>query len=753
MTEPSVPGTGDELLNPEETARILELARACKAAARAVLLYPSSHPAIAATLGRIVQTTSAESMRGPLKITVLPEELRIDGRKPGRDDQAVTDLAVLLHDHLIGEMVIHPGGDRDAWLAFLRLIGKSSEAIRADGGIARAWTTMAGRHIELREIDYGEVLRERKAGHSAAWDSIIKNCLEGMATFDDSAMAELLAMAGDSERISELMSTIEKSASGGVGAKSAAVMRMIRGFIQTVSQKQPEMLESALSNVASAVGQLTPEMVMAVLTEDAQQAGKTATERAMDAVLSHMPDQAIAGFVSRNVIAEGHATDRLAHAFQALVSDSTERERLLTLTRDDVAASPLGSTDGFDGVWSAVAQKLLTSYTDKPYVSDAYARELSGTRTQAIAVEKVSDDPPERVTAWLSTVSTTAVRSLDISLLLDLLGIEQNDAKWGELMTPVVHTLEDLLLVGDFDAALSLIDVIAASAAGNGTKERRQHAMIAIDMIVSGPMMQHIVIHLGSVDDLQFDRVKSICLKFGEVLVRPLAEALAAEQRGARTRERLTDILLAFGAVARRTIERLKNSANAAVRRTAIQLMRQFGGSDALPELKELLDDTEPQVQREAVRAILNVGTDQAFQILQEALKTGSEQSRNAIMQSVGSLRDERATPLVVHIVRNVDYKKLTNVYLRAIEQLGQLKDPEAVQPLAEAFRRPGEWWAPRRTSALRAAAAAALARVGTDDAFAVLEDAVNNGPRGLRNAARPHLRNRRPAQGAQGAA
>jgi len=59
-----LPGADAELLSPEDTTRILELARACKAAARAVLLYPSSHPAIAATLGRIVQTTSAESMRG-----------------------------------------------------------------------------------------------------------------------------------------------------------------------------------------------------------------------------------------------------------------------------------------------------------------------------------------------------------------------------------------------------------------------------------------------------------------------------------------------------------------------------------------------------------------------------------------------------------------------------------------------------------------------------------------------------------------
>jgi len=741
-------GSDVELLNAEDTARILELARACKAAARAVLLYPPSHPAIGATLGRIVQTTSLEALPGPIRIAVLPDELRIDGRKPARDDQAVTDLAALLHDHLIGEMVIQPGGDHEAWLGFLQMLGRSPESIRAEGGIARVWTTMAGRHIELREIDYSEVLRERRGTHSAGWDRIVLSCLEGMTTFDDSAIKELLELAGDAERMAELMNTIETKAQGGISAKSAAVMRMIRGFVDAVTAKQPEMLAPMLANVASAVGQLTPEMVMALLTEDAATAGKTKSERVMDAVLSHMSDQAIAGFVSRNVIAEGTATDRLAQAFQALVSDTTERERLLTLTKDDVAASPLGGTDGFEGVWSAVAQKLLTSYSDKPYISDAYARELASSRTHAVAVEKVSDDPPERVAAWLTTVSTTAVRTLDISLLLDLLRIEENDLKWGDLMAPVVRTLEDLLLVGDFDAALSLIDVIAAASAEGGTTERRQHAMIAIDMIVAGPMMQHIVIHLASVDDTQFDRVKSMCLSFGEVLVRPLAEALAAEQRG-RTRERLTTILLAFGAVARRTIERLKNSANAAVRRTAIQLMRQFGGSDALPELTELLDDNEPQVQREAVRAILNIGTDKAFQVLQEALATGNEQSRNAIMQSISSVRDERATPLVAYILRNVDHKRLTSVYLRAIEQLGALKDPEAVQPLTEAFRRPGEWWAPRRTSALRTAAAAALARVGTSEAFAVLEDAVTNGPRGLRNAARPHLRNRRPAQGA----
>src|SRR5206468_5025281 len=122
------------------------------------------------------------------------------------------------------------------------------------------------------------------------------------------------------------------------------------------------------------------------------------------------------------------------------------------------------------------------------------------------------------------------------------------------------------------------------------------------------------------IDEAQFERVKAMCVSLGEVLVRPLAEALSVEERP-RTRERLTSVLLAFGSVGRRTIERLKTSQNPAVRRTAIQLMRQFGGSESLPDLTELLDDTEPQVQREAVRAILNIGTDKAFQVLREALE------------------------------------------------------------------------------------------------------------------------------------
>src|SRR5204862_556547 len=132
---------------------------------------------------------------------------QLDDRVPARADAALTELAVLLHSHLIGEMTVHPGGDVESWRTFLLLVGRTPESVRADGGIARVWTTMAGRHVELREIDYAEVLRERHGGDTAVWNRVIANCLQGSSfDLDEAGIRELLGIAADSEQLVNLMS-------------------------------------------------------------------------------------------------------------------------------------------------------------------------------------------------------------------------------------------------------------------------------------------------------------------------------------------------------------------------------------------------------------------------------------------------------------------------------------------------------------------------------------------------------------------
>lgn len=723
-----------------DAARLTEFARAFKAAARSVVLYPESHPAIAATLGRLSQLTSPPLLTVPFRISVTADALLLGGAPIARPDASLRELAELLHAHLVGELTVLPGGDTAAWRQFLLLIGQSPESVRAEGGIARLWATMAGRHVEVREIDYAEVLRERDLGTAATWKDVVASCLAGNnIEIPEELLLALLDGSTTSDALADILAEFDHGSPDGpsLQTRAAALVRLLGGLVRAVTSRAPERTGTLMRDLADAMGRLTPDMLATLTQPRAGEAAADGDEPILQSVLGHMSDRAISRFVASNATGYG-AVERVVQAFQSLVVDADRRERLVSMAHDEAASAAAGDA-GFEERWQGVAERLLTQYSDESYVSDTYARELGMARAQAIQIEQLNEDPPERVAAWLGTVSTTELRRLDLTLMLDLLHLEQEPKRRAALSTPLLMLLEDLFLVGDFEAAQLLLAALHAhdDATPEG-RERHAFSTAVTSRLVTPATMRHLVGHLGTVEEPQFERARDICLLLGERLVTPLAEALAAEER-TRTRERLTEILIGFGRIGRQHVEQLKSSANPAVRRTAIYLLREFGGSDALPELAELLDDAEPGVQRDAVRAILNIGTDDGYRVLEQALEGGTPRSREAIMHALGT-RDERATPLLVYIAEHVDHRgELQWVYVRALELLGQSRDPESVPALAAAVRR-GEWWAPRRTRTLRSVAAAALARVGTASAVEALEDAAANGSRGVRRVVAPHL-------------
>jgi HEAT repeat protein len=221
-------------------------------------------------------------------------------------------------------------------------------------------------------------------------------------------------------------------------------------------------------------------------------------------------------------------------------------------------------------------------------------------------------------------------------------------------------------------------------------------------------------------------------------VIAPLAEVLSAEQ-DARSRNRLRDILVGFGARGRESVQQLMQATNWEVRRTAAYLLREFGGAEGLKELVPLLADSEPLVQREAIQGLVLNGTDAASEILLGALKGASGRSRQTLINELVAMRSERAAPLFAYLLRRIDRSTLQPVYVAAIEALGTFGGPDAVDALKFALSQ-GEWWAPMRSRRLRTAAATALARIGTPDALDALRAAAARGPRGARAAARAQL-------------
>ena len=719
------------MLDQDSTTRLTDFARACKAAARAVSLYPSTHPAIRLSLARLAEASSRITSRGSVTLGVVPDNLLLDGAASAKPDQAVRETAALLHDHMIGLITLHSSPDPDGWLPFLHILAKSFDDVRTAGGIGRLWAATGQRHLELQEIDYADILRERAAGQESHWNDIIRACLNLDSPLDEETLHGLMEVCGDPERFSEFVLALEQNGETNMGSKATALLRMLRGVIDLVSRTEPTKIEPLLKNIAHGFGTVSPELLLELLSTEEGRADKAA-----DLVLqvaSRMTDTTLGGFVAKGIIAQGGATTRLAQAFQALVPEHDRRPALLELAHSQVSESPLGQNEGFQDMWKNAAD-MLTSYSDEQFVSESYARELSGARTQAFEVERVSDDPPERIGSWVTSVGAAEVRALDLRLLLDLLTIESDPERWKTVTIPVVSHIEDLLLVGDFEGALQLTTILTAEANGDG--DRKTAAVAAVARLSEGAMMTHVVTHLRSVDEAAVEQLKRLCIMVGPSIVKGLAEALATEKRAA-SRQRFTHILLGFGPAGQNAVEQLRGSANPAVRRTAIHLLREFGGSEALPDLTTLLDDTEPHVQREAVRAILSIGSEEAYVELQRALATGTNQTREVLTTALVSMRSERAIPLFEYIVRKLDRTgPLRSVYLQAVESLGALKAEHTVDLLKDALYS-GEWWAPFRTAELRRTVAAALRQIGTPEAQRVLQTGADSGPRGVRAAIR----------------
>ena len=495
-------------LDSETTARLADFARACKAAARAVSLYPAAHPAIGATLGRLTELTAALTTNGPFTLQVRPQILLVGEAAPARPDSAIVEIADMFRRHLIGALTLNAGLDATSWRTLLLLLARTPEDVRADGGIARLWATAGGPSVEIEEIDYAEVLRE-KEGDVATIERVIAAALAGpQLELDDSAMHTLLEIVGDPERLKELMKGSRRA--------TAEKRRSTRGRRRSSASSRPDGIRrpdepgaarQVFRQVGHAAGAMSAEGMLELLARRTQTRshGRLGQRRQRDGPAHGRRDGR--EFVSNSVIAERGASERLAQAFQTLVPERDRQRQLLALARKTSPASELGQEEISPSSGSSV-EAMMTSYTDASFVSDEYARELTAHAPGPSTWRRPATIRRSGSAAWLATVSDAALRTLDLQLLIDLLVIEADGARWRDIAETVVTHAEDLVRVGYFDQAWVLADRSAIE--GQKDPGRGTAARAALDRFGRGRDDKHVAKHLRGADDDSYERFKRL---------------------------------------------------------------------------------------------------------------------------------------------------------------------------------------------------------------------------------------------------
>ena len=735
----------DRRLPPDLSERLIEFARACRAAARAVALYPSGHRAVDDAVRRLTEVGRRAAGDAGMAIDVMPDELRIGGAAPHRVDAAVAELAGLLYAQQIGGLTLHGTADRESWQVLLGLLSRSPDDNRRDGGLARMWETAGGPSLEVHAIDYAALLRE---GHGGSLARLLRAANDGAlqaVSLDD---LEAIIDAVEQRRAGARGDADEAGETAGL-----AIARLGALVVSRSGEADPARVEAALTRLAQLTEQLSADGMRALIgaragigaaADGAAGVGAGDDANGAAAVLDHLDEPGRARFVAAALVAEGSATARLREAFEALVP-ADDRRRVASL-----AEGLLPETGAPPADVPRLRQELdqmVVSYDDHRFVGGSYARELTLARGRAEDLETAKPDPPDRIEAWLTTVSDGALRGLDLQVLVDLLSIPgQDDEQYAAIAGQAAARVEDLARVGLVEPALALERalgaVIAAGASGAGgaaassPDNRARAAEAAYDSLRTGSLVRDLVPLVRRAAPGEVDGITGLLIRLGPAIAPALASALSRENDPA-ARERLRSVLAGFGDAGERAVRALLSSDHPETRRNAALLLRDFGGAASVEVLEGLLADSDPRVRREALRALAIDDDPQARDRVLDALAAASRDAQRALLDELGLVRDARVTPLLARLASLWRQRGVADAALRAMTMLGTLGPAatrEGVDALA-ALLPVSQWWSPRRARRVRAHAADALAVMGTPDARAALEAAAARGGRGADEA------------------
>jgi len=724
-------------LAPELERSLLQLARALVAAARNWTLYPPEHPTVSASVTRLSDAIARSTLGAVFSIGITPDTLLVEGAPADPAQSGVREAAALLHDRDLLQITFAGDVPETALHTFLRILALDADERRRRGGPAQMWAVDGHPSVVLEQIDYEKVLARENgvvpepARRDDLWRSIVRSIATmDQIVFDEASQERLLAIAGSVPDIGDLATAVSapKCALDGspmITSQAATVLAAYRYLASIASVKAPERASEVMNNIAAASSQLDPHVIIQVLqTQD----GVESTAHMVNGLASSFDDVKVAQLLATALAIDGKASDRLATIFNTIAPDTDRKQRVLTLTRSLLNETDFGKEGQFQTLWSSM-EELLVSYNDTPFVSEAYRSSLDG--VGARAERMASQELPAELQEWMSSLGQDNVRALSVQMLIDLLAIEVDARRAGEIIEDMEALAEELLMSGAYADAGDVISALSARA-GSHNATGRDGCRQALDRLGESPALLETLSLADELDDTVWETVRHIVNKIGPSTVGALGSTAASEKE-TRGSTRAAAAIIGFGKAAISRLAPLVGDERWFAQFTGATLLGAIGTTDAVPLLQPLLRKSDPRVARAAVAALGKIDDPAAARAVQTVLRAATGSLRKAVIEALVAERDPRVVPLLSRVIaESTPLGKDHEVVLEMLDALGIVGSEKAVPTLVTTCR-VKRLFGGRKVKLLKEHAVDAILRIDGTSAAAALDELAKSGDRALK--------------------
>ncbi|MBI3400444.1 MAG: HEAT repeat domain-containing protein [Acidobacteria bacterium] len=725
-------------LSPELARGVLQLARGLIAAMRNWALYPPEHPAVGQSVKRLADALRENIAGGAFSLGVTPTTLMVGDAPADQSQGPISEAAAFLHDRDVLQISFLGDVPVEALHAFLRIMALDPTERRNRGGPAQIWLSDGHPSMVIEQIDYKRVLERERAGETPepakrddVWRSIVTSIAGGQTgVFDEAAQRRLLAISESPGDITDLAGAVmaPKCAMDGspmITSQAATVLAAFRHLAGIVTVRAPDNASNVMGNLATAAANLDPHVVMQVMQHEEEPGAQVAVVRGMAAAFD---DVKVAQLLATALALDGQASDRLATIFNTIAPDEDRKRRVLTLTRSMLGETDFGKQGQFSALWTSM-EELLVSYNDKPYVSETYKAALDGVGGRAERMA-TTDLPPE-LSMWIDSLGQENVRSLSVTLLIDLLTLERDATRAEGIAQDMGALAEDLLMSGSYDDAQSVTKALRDRAAKTGAMGR-DACRQALDRLGDSLAMRETVALIAEMDDRGWETIRTVIATIGPACTEALTPVVAVEKETIASK-RAEEIIIGFGPSAIPRLASLVGNSRWFAQVAGARVLGKIGTAAAVPLLQPLLRKSDPRVTVQAIASLSGIQDPAAARAVQTVLRSTTGDTRKAVVDALVTDRDQRVVPMLVQILNESEPLGTDHdVVLETLDALGRVGSDTAVPALAKAAGVKG-WFVRAKRTALKKASVDALVRIGTPKAKAALDNAGRTGDRLLK--------------------
>ncbi len=687
-------GTQEQAPSTEARLQLVRnIARALNSTNNAIQLYPPESPMPRESAAGFLAALERYLMFEPhLQLVVSVDSLSLEGEDICGQSPSLQRFAFQLHSRQVGQIRFLPGLDTEECVTFLRILAIDPETIKAKGGLEKALTVKAVRHISV--VDLAQEAAAESGGGAAPVEETTR--VAGVAAL----RPEVLIEADPAATTLWLRQNAEEIASRGLagpeaGAALATVLSegagMAAGFEGGVRAQ-------AMDNLASAIGSLDAssrhELLSILLKTQDGGAG------ALQAILSRIEDADLSGALAHESRRTGLDPSQL------IGTDSLDEERRARVAAQAREAAPKAPPQAPTPDVRRSMAPSLPRYSRK---GDDFQFSPSQLATEAREFTQPERDsllhaPREAVEGELMRSATT---------LLYLLNRSDEEAAAAE-------TIESMLGLVEHALSRAQVGVLVRIVCGLRLKQERcepssplTHRIDqAIDQL-SSPEFASGVIRLLTGDPHTLEAATEYFLSAHAVAQEAAIDVLGTDASQELKRQ-VQAIFAKLGVRAIGVTERHVSDSRWPVALYCVQILAKMREPRVVPALRRAISHDEPRVVEQAVKCLGEIGGREAEEALCFALEQGAGVRLQAI-KALGSLQAESAVePLRRLIAASDAFGRSIEEKIAAVTALGSIGSAQAAQALREAHQK-RFFFSPGATSRLRQAAAAELERLTTE--------------------------------------